>query len=156
MVDIHRAESETDYLSAQRLIQEYTDSLGFDLCFQDFEYELAHLSTEYGPPDGCLFLAFLEGNLAGCVGLRKFDSSTCEMKRLYIKPPNRGMGLGKHLSEAVIQDARILGYQKIRLDTLASMITAREIYKKLGFVEIPAYRFNPIAGAIYMELDLTK
>jgi ribosomal protein S18 acetylase RimI-like enzyme len=142
--------------AVRELFQEYADSLGFGLGFQNFAAELAHLPGAYAPPGGTLLLARSGTDCAGCVAVRLLHDDVCEMKRLYIRPSYRGTGLGRLLALSSIRAARTLGYRVMRLDTIASMETARHLYRSLGFVEISPYRFNPIAGAVFMELDLHK
>ena len=140
---------------ARELFLEYEHSLGVNLCFQNFEQELAGLPGHYAPPDGRLLLAEHGGQLAGCVALRKWEAQICEMKRLYLRPAFRGKGLGRALAEKIIAEARTIGYQRMRLDTIEPLMKdAVEMYRKLGFREIAPYRPNPIAGAAYMELQL--
>jgi len=145
---------ETEIEAARILFSEYAASLGFDLCFQDFEKELRELPGEYAPPDGCLLLAHDGEKALGCVALRRIDKQTCEMKRLYVRPKARGQRLGRKLAEAVIAEARRIGYHRMRLDTLPSMSEAIALYQTLGFRETAAYRYNPMPGAIFMELEL--
>jgi putative acetyltransferase len=150
-----QAESPAQVAQARELFLEYAQSLGMNLCFQNFEQELAGLPGHYAPPDGRLFLAEYERLLAGCVALHKWQTSVCEMKRLYLRPAFRGKGLGRVLAEAIIAEARNIGYQRMRLDTIEPIMKdAVEMYCKLGFQEIAPYRPNPIAGAMYMELQL--
>jgi putative acetyltransferase len=126
-----------------------------NLCFQNFEQELAGLPGEYALPDGRLLLAEYEGLLAGCVALHKWQADICEMKRLYLRSSFRGKGLGRALAEAIIGEARSIGYRRMRLDTIEPIMKdAVEMYRKLGFREVAPYRPNPIAGAMYMELNL--
>lgn len=144
-----------EYLSIIReLFLEYAKSLGFSLCFQDFDKELAALPGEYAPRAGRLILEFDESLPCGCVALHKLEDGICEMKRLYIKPEIRRKGLGKLLVNAVIDEAMKIGYKKMRLDTVPKMKEAIDIYRKIGFKEITPYRKNPIEGALYMEIDL--
>jgi ribosomal protein S18 acetylase RimI-like enzyme len=124
------------------------------LCFQGFNEEVEGLPGEYAPPDGRLLLVEYGLKPAGCIALRKLEQSICEMKRLYVKPGLRNIGLGRILVEVLILEAKLAGYDKMRLDTIPSMQAAIKLYKKLGFIEIEPYRFNPIPGALYMELNL--
>ena len=150
-----QAESPTQIAQARELFLEYAQSLGFDLCFQNFEKELAGLPGDYAPPEGRLLLVEYEGQLAACVALHKLDAGICEMKRLYLRPQFRGKGLGRALAERIIAEARQVGYQRMRLDTVEPVMKdAVEMYRKLGFKEIAPYRPNPIAGTMYMELEL--
>jgi len=137
------------------LFREYVDSLGVDLGFQDFERELADLPGKYAPPSGCLLLATVDGRPAGCAALRPLADGVCEMKRLYVRPPCRGGGLGRALAERVVQEARVLGYDRIRLDTIAPLMGAAvAMYRSLGFEPIPPYCDNPLPGALFLELRL--
>jgi putative acetyltransferase len=152
---IHQAESPAQIAQARELFLEYAETLGFDLCFQNFDKELAGLPGGYAPPDGRLLLAEFANELAGCGALRCLDPQTCEMKRLYLRPKFRGKGLGQMLAEKLIADARSIGYRRMRLDTVEPVMkTAVSMYRDLGFREIPPYRENPIPGALYMELTL--
>ena len=139
---------------ARRLIEEYVDSLGIDLGFQEIEKELREFPGAYAPPQGRLLLAFAGAEAIGCVALRPFEQG-CEMKRLYVRPDSRGLGAGRALAGAVIEAARELGYRSMRLDTQPEMSAARALYRSLGFREIEPYRFNPTPGTSFMELDLT-
>ncbi len=137
------------------LFLEYGSSLGFSLCFQSFDEELKNLPGAYGPPDGRLLLAHCSGHAAGCIALRKLDTGICEMKRLYVRPGDRGLGLGRMLVERLIAEARVIGYERMRLDTIASaMQDAIALYRKMGFVEIAPYSSIPIESALWMELLL--
>lgn len=150
-----QTESPAQIARARELFIEYAQSLGFSLCFQNFDKELAGLPGDYAPPEGRLLLAEYEGRPAGCVALHKLDSGLCEMKRLYLRPEFRGKGLGRALAERIIAEARQIGYQRIRLDTVEPVMKdAVAMYRKLGFKEIAPYRANPIAGAMYLELEL--
>jgi ribosomal protein S18 acetylase RimI-like enzyme len=140
---------------ARSLFQEYADSIGVDLCFQGFDKELDELPGKYSPPGGGLFLAFTDGSPMGCVAVRPLGTDgAAELKRLYVRPAARGKNLGYELTKTAIQRAREAGYSVIRLDTLLSMGDAKRLYRKLGFKEIPRYTYNPIPGAVYMELPL--
>jgi putative acetyltransferase len=134
----------------RELFQEYAQSLEIDLCFQNFQAELAGLPGAYALPQGKLLIAGLPAG-AGCVAVRPIDGETCEMKRLYVRPAFRRSGLGRRLASEIIEAARETGYPRMRLDTLASMTPAIALYRSLGFVEIPAYYHNPSGCAVFME-----
>jgi ribosomal protein S18 acetylase RimI-like enzyme len=151
---IHAATSSDDIAAIAALFREYAGSLGLDLSFQHFDEELASLPGDYSEPEGTLLLARVAGEAAGCVGLRPLDQDVCEMKRLYVRPQFRGLHLGDTLVRAIVDAAGARNYARVRLDTLPSMARARQLYASLGFVDIPAYRFNPVAGTRYMELTL--
>lgn len=154
-LSIFQAESSSQIAQARELFLEYAESLGFSLCFQNFDQELANLPADYAPPTGRLFLAEYEGQLAGCVALHKLDDTTCEMKRLYLRPQVRGKRLGRVLVDFIISEARHLGYKRMRLDTVEPVMKdAVAMYRKIGFREIAPYCANPMAGALYMELSL--
>jgi putative acetyltransferase len=170
-VTFTQAESPGQIAHARELFIEYAKSLGFSLCFQNFDKELAGLPGDYAPPEGRLLLADYENQLAGCVALHKLDSGAspdgshgfefcdvgevCEMKRLYLRPQFRGKGLGRALADRIIAEARQIGYHRMRLDTVEPVMKdAVALYRKLGFKEVAPYCNNPIAGALYMELDL--
>ena len=154
-IEIVSAATPAHIEQARVLFLEYAQSLGFSLCFQSFDKELAGLPGDYAPPDGRLLLAMVEGKPAGCVALHKIDGDTCEMKRLYLRPQCRGTGAGRMLAERIISEAVTIGYKRMRLDTVAGkMDAAIFLSRRLGFREIPPYRENPIPGALYMELTL--
>ena len=139
------------------LFREYAESLGFDLCFQDFEEELRSLPGKYSPPDGTLLVAKQEdGEITGCVALRPLNPEVCEMKRLYVRPKRRGRSIGRALAHAIIVEAAKSGYKAMRLDTVSSMKQAIGLYKSLGFLPTQPYRHNPIPGTMYLELKLKE
>lgn len=144
--------------TTREIFREYAGSLQVDLCFQNFEAELASLPGEYAPPGGGLLLAYVDGEVAGCGGFRPLPdcdyANACEMKRLYVRRAFRRFGLGRLLAEALIDAARRAGYSCMLLDTLDDMEAARGLYGALGFTEIPPYYYNPIAGAHYLKVDL--
>jgi ribosomal protein S18 acetylase RimI-like enzyme len=151
----HQPESLAEIAQARELFVEYAQSLAFSLCFQNFDKELVNLPGDYAPPNGRLLLAECEGQLAGCVALHKLEDGICEMKRLYLRPQFRGKGLGGALADRIIAEARQMGYQRMRLDTVEPVMKdAVAMYRRLGFQEIVPYCRNPIAGALYMELLL--
>lgn len=150
-----RAISPPQIAQVHELFFEYAQSLGFSLCFQGFDKELAEPPGDYAPPEGRLLLAACQTELVGCVALHKLDAETCEMKRLYLRKSFRGRGWGRTLAEAVIVEARKIGYRRMRLDTIEpTMKDAVALYRRLGFREIAPYRTNPMEGAMYMEMEL--
>jgi putative acetyltransferase len=154
-LSIFQAETSTQIAQARELFLEYAQSLGFSLCFQNFDKELAGLPGYYAPPEGRLLLVECEGQLAGCVALHNLEPGICEMKRLYLRPQFRGKGLGRALAGRIIAEARQIGYRRMRLDTVEPVMKdAVAMYRKLEFKEVAPYRPNPIAGAMYMELEL--
>jgi ribosomal protein S18 acetylase RimI-like enzyme len=154
MIQIINAQKQDHYQKARELFLQYADSLGFDLEFQGFSQELATLPGNYAPPEGCILLAEDSGYFVGCVALRPLEDKICEMKRLYVKSDYRGRGMGRMLGCSVIDRARGTGYEKMRLDTIATMKEARSLYYSLDFRNINAYRYNPVDDASYMELEL--
>ena len=136
------------------LFLEYEASLGIDLSFQQFDEEVSSLPGDYAPPDGFLFLAFSDDEPAGCSAVRKISDGICELKRMYVRPAFRRLGIGKVLASEAIKTARHSGYRLMRLDTLPGMTQAITLYRSLGFISIPPYRFNPIPGTLFMELKL--
>lgn len=153
---IVHASSPGEIQTARELFREYATWLAVDLCFQNFEKELAELPGSYAPLSGRLFLAYDDENqIAGCVGLRSIGEDVCEMKRLYVRPQFRDAGLGRQLLDRIIAEAREIGYTRMRLDTLpGKMDRAIAMYRRLGFREIDRYYDNPYSEAMYMELDL--
>ena len=147
-----------EFAATRAIFLDYAEQLGIDLCFQNFETELATLPGDYGPPGGALLLALVDGEIAGCCGLRALESvdypNAAEMKRLYVRKAFRRFGLGRQLAEAILDAARMVGYHCVLLDTLDDMESARALYAELGFVDIPPYYHNPISGAHYLKVDL--
>jgi ribosomal protein S18 acetylase RimI-like enzyme len=136
------------------LFQEYADSLGFELDFQDFREELETLPGKYAPPLGSILVAKENGETVGCVAVRPLGEEICEMKRLYVKPAHRRKRVGRELALAIIEEAKRLGYKAMRLDTVEAMKEASALYRALGFQQIESYCYNPLAGAMYFELKL--
>jgi ribosomal protein S18 acetylase RimI-like enzyme len=147
-----------DLQQVRVLFTEYAHALSVDLCFQNFDAELAALPGDYALPRGGLLIAWVDGQPAGCCALRPLDSvdyaNACEMKRLFVRPGFRGLGLGRKLVESTLEMARLAAYDCVLLDTLNDMEAARALYEELGFEEIPPYYFNPIAGAHYLKVNL--
>lgn len=152
------AETPTLIEAARGIFREYANSLEVDLCFQNFDDELASLPGEYAAPAGQLLLALVDGELAACGAMRSLRdvdyANACEMKRLFVRPAFRRFGLGRALAQALLDEARRAGYSVMLLDTLDDMEAARGLYETLGFEEIPPYYFNPIAGAHYLKAEL--
>ena len=157
-ISIHAQLDQRDLDDVRLLFRAYAASLNVDLCFQDFAAELASLPGDYASPRGALLLARVDGAPAGCCALRPLDNvdyaNACEMKRLYVRPELRGLGLGRQLAEAILDQARQAGYSCVLLDTLDDMEAARALYDELGFADIPPYYYNPIPGAHYLKCDL--
>ena len=154
---IIRAHTPERVAAVRELFLEYAQSLNFSLCFQSFDQELASLPGDYAPPTGRLLLAEFNGQRAGCVALHRLADGICEMKRLYVRPQFRGHKIGRRLAEAVIAEAGAAGYERMRLDTVAPVMRAAvQLYRELGFYEIPPYRPNPMEGTLYMELVLAQ
>jgi putative acetyltransferase len=143
-----------EFAAGRLLFEEYAASLGIDLCFESFDSELNQLPTMYGPPWGCLLLARLDEGFVGCGGVRRLSDAVCEMKRLYVRPVARGMGLGRTLATELVQKAAALGYTRMVLDSLVDMTPAQALYRSLGFREISPYYDNPSPGFVYMALDI--
>jgi ribosomal protein S18 acetylase RimI-like enzyme len=154
-IDLIQATLPEHIEEVRTLFLEYGSSLGFSLCFQSFDEEMKNLPGAYGPPDGRLLLARRAEHTAGCIALRKLGPGICEMKRLYVRLGDRGLGLGRTLVERLIAEARAIGYERIRLDTVESaMKDAVALYRRMGFREIAPYSSIPIEGALWMELVL--
>jgi ribosomal protein S18 acetylase RimI-like enzyme len=151
IIQVHSSE---EIQQVKFLFSEYASSLDFDLSFQNFKDELANLPGEYSLPSGAILLAYYDGSGAGCVALRQLAENACEMKRLYVRQAFRRKKIGKALSVAIIEEARKRGYSRMRLDTVPSMNEAIQLYRSLGFKETRPYRYNPRAGAMFLELAL--
>lgn len=155
MLKLKEAESAAEIAEARRLFKEYAAWLMIDLCFQNFEQELADLPGAYAPPRGRLILALDDEKVAGCIALRDLGEGICEMKRLFVRPEFQGRGIGRILTERIVAEARALSYERMRLDTLPSkMEKAVAVYRSFGFEEIEPYYQNPTSGTLYMELKL--
>ena len=155
MTTIYRiANTNDDFETGKKLFEEYAHFFNIDLSFQNFSKELETIDLQYNQPFGGLLLVFCDDLPVGCAGIRRLDNDTAELKRMYVKDDYRGLKIGVELLQRSIDLAKILGYQKLKLDTLASMTKAQRLYKSFGFYEIDAYRYNPLEGTIYMEKDL--
>ena len=154
MVTIRQVLSAGDLATIRTLFREYAATLDVDLDYQGFQQEVAALPGDYAPPRGCLLLATAARDALACVGVRPLDPDVCEMKRLYVRPQARGTGLGRRLAVAAIDFGRAAGFRAMRLDTLPSMTSAQALYRELGFRGIAPYRSSPVAGTLFMELDL--
>jgi ribosomal protein S18 acetylase RimI-like enzyme len=151
---IRQTTSPTDIATARTLFQEYADDIGVDLCFQGFAEELSQLPGAYSPPQGRLLLAWANDVPAGCVALRPATETICEMKRLFVRPAFRARGIGKSLVEAIIREAREIGYKTMQLDTLHTMTAATGLYESAGFIPRTPYYETPLVHTIFMERDL--
>jgi GNAT superfamily N-acetyltransferase len=149
-----QATTPREWEEAQRLVREYAASLNVDLSFQNFDHELQHFTTEYAPPTGAFILAEDAGQYVACIGLRQFAEGIGEIKRLYVAPAARRLGLGRLLVERIIVVAREAGYSGLLLDTLPFMKEAQSLYVALGFRPTAPYRYNPVAGSAFLRLDL--
>ncbi len=150
-IQLIEVSSATDYQFAKVLFNEYADSLEFDLGFQGIEQEFMDLTKQYSKPQGAVILLKIDTKPVGCVGVRLFEDTICELKRMYLRDEARGKGLGKALLQKSFEVAKQLGYSRMRLDTIASMTSATQLYEKSGFYEIAPYRYNPMNGAKYYE-----
>ncbi len=153
-MEIIEATTAQQLVTAAELFREYQLELDVDLCFQDFESELATLPGRYASPGGSILLAVGDGETIGCVAVRPIEGRVCEMKRLYVRQGFRGLRAGRTLAEAVIEKARSLGCEKMRLDTLQRLDRANDLYAKLGFIQTEAYYHNPLDEVVYWELAL--
>lgn len=155
-ISLSQVDSAELVATARALFREYEKAIGIDLEYQGFTAELDALPAPYVPPGGALLIAHAGSDVAGCVGLRPSDATTGEMKRLYVRPAYRNVGLGKRLVEAVIQAAGRAGYRELRLDTLCSMLPAQALYRRLGFVEIAEYNSAHLPGTRFYALKLAR
>ena len=157
MVNIIQTSTREEYIQGKELFEEYAKSINIDLAFQSFDDELKDVSKKYGPSAGGSLLLAKDGEqIIGCVALRKIDENICEMKRLYVQPEAKGKGLGRKLAEAIIEQAKNMGYSFMRLDTLKTMKPAVTLYQSLGFYPIDPYIFNPLENALFLELNLVE
>ena len=154
MLEIQKATTPEQLEQVRKLFIEYSQFLGIDLCFQNFENEINNLSSVYSEPEGGIFLACYNLEVVGCVALKKLEDNTGEIKRLYVKDVNRNMGIGRKLFDKILGFAKDKGYKKVRLDTLNSLQSAIKLYKAYGFREIPAYNNTPRNDVLYFELGL--
>lgn len=148
------ASTDLEFEEAKELFNEYAASLNVDLCFQNFSQELENVRKLYDKPTGTLLVVYKSGVPVGCVGVRRFDDATAELKRMYVRPECRGLNIGKELLDRALSAAKELGYSKMRLDTLSSMTRAQKLYESFGFASIPAYYLNPLEDTIYMEATI--
>ena len=153
---IKRAQTKAEIQEVESLFREYESFLNVDLCFQNFEDELANLPGKYSPPRGDLLIGLDGKKIVGCVAVRKLDDDICEMKRLFVRQESRGTGLGRQLAKEIIVISQKLGYLLMRLDTLDKLTEAMHLYKTLGFKKIESYYENPLPGVVYWELKLIK
>ncbi len=155
VVRVAQARTRSQLSSAEELIKEYAASLGIDLSFQNFEREMAEFPGAYSRPDGRIIIAIEGRDAVGVVGIRKLSGKTCELKRMYVRPEFRGMGIGRMLANKAIEEARGIGYRRMRLDTLSRLKEATSLYESLGFEKVGPYTVNPNEDAVYLELDLS-
>ena len=154
--ELVEARAAAEIAACRELFVEYQRALGVSLCFQGFDQELAGLPGDYAPPRGRLYLALAGGKPAGCIALRPLFHRDAEMKRLYVRAAHRGSGLGRALALRVIDDARALGYESLKLDTLPAMKAAQRLYEDLGFRDTAPYNENPVAGVRFLALELAR
>lgn len=155
-MEIFTASSADEYETGKQLFLEYAESLGFSICFQNFEQELIDIRQQYSAPEGCLLLVRDQERTVGCAGIRRWKDDVAELKRMYLQPDTRGSGMGRQLLSAALEHAIQLGYRSIRLDTLPDMKAAIALYRAAGFIDIPAYRENPFEGTLYLEKTLVE
>lgn len=153
-VEIIFQNTDNEIIIIKKLFQEYADNLAVDLCFQNFQEELDNLPGKYAPPEGLILLAKQGEDYLGVVALRKIEAGVCEMKRLYVRPQGRGLGLGKLLSKKLLEAAKTLGYHTMKLDTLGRLTAATNLYRSLGFQQVQPYNVNPEEDVLYFEKRL--
>lgn len=153
-IEIKKIASAEDLEDVKQLFREYANFLQVDLCFQGFESELAKLPAKYAEPEGSIFLAKVNEMPAGCIALWKLEDGVCEMKRLYVKPEFQGLGLGKQLANVLLEEAKLKGYQKMKLDTLQRLSAANNLYTNLDFTKTIPYNINPEEDVVYYEKEL--
>lgn len=156
MLTINAAHQEPELSDIRILFREYAESLGFHLCFQDFDREMAELPGNYAPPVGRILMAKWNDAVAGCVAMKQIGEGICEMKRFYVRPAFRGKRIGEALAKAIISAGQDAGYTRMRLDTVPSMQSAIRIYESLGFRDTDPYVFNPVPGVRYLELQFEE
>ena len=154
MIKLQAVENADHVAHAKALFQEYAETRKNDPALDDFHEEIDNLPGKYAAPDGNLILAYSDGKAAGCVAVHKLADGVCEMKRLYVSPRLRGRGIGRYLVEAILKQAAMIGYSRLRLDSIPSMRKAQALYESIGFHEISAYRPNPNEGTKYYEIEL--
>lgn len=150
-----KASTSNEFEDGRNLFNQYSDSLDIDLSFQDFQNELATVDKQYNKPKGALLLAYKNNMAIGCVGIREIDKNIAELKRMFVNAEYRNYKIGRKLLEFAIDISKELNYNFIRLDTLSTMTRAQNLYRSFGFYEIAPYRFNPVSGAVFMEMKLT-
>ena len=156
MVKIRIVSTEEETIEAKKILQEYADWLDLDMCYGNIAKEIKEFPGEYGPPGGKFYLAYEGMEVVGSVALRMWKGDICEMKRLFVRPVHRSKGLGRILARFIVDEARKMGYKRMRLDTLPHMVAAITLYKSLGFREITKYRISPTDDAVYFELDIAS
>src|ERR1700688_1592338 len=149
-----KAATAREYEEGRRLFLEYADSLHYDLCFQGFAEEVKAIDRQYSEPSGALLLAYRDSEAIACAGIRRFDEGVAELKRMFVLPDFRGHHIGRQMLEIALRTAKELGYKKILLDTMPSMLQAKKLYLDFGFTEMASYRYNPVEGAVFMEKKL--
>jgi GNAT superfamily N-acetyltransferase len=155
-IEIKEVKNAEDFSVAKELIMEYVKWLGIDLSFQNFDNEMDTIQETYGNSNGRLFIALINNKAVGVGGIKRFNNRECEVKRMFVQPESRGLGIGKRLLKECIEIAKKLNYETMKLDTADFMKSAIKLYKDNGFIEIRAYRHNPHEEARYFELDLKK